>query len=141
MHVHLPGFFMAAELLKIHPINPEARKLDRVVTIFKQGGIVIYPTDTIYGIGCDLLNRRAIERLCHILGIKPHKLNLSFICADISQISEYVRRMDTPVFKLLKKNLPGPFTFIFESSSKLPRILDSNKKTVVVRIPDHDIFH
>lgn len=130
---------MAAELLKIHPLNPEGRKIDRVVTVLRQGGIVIYPTDTIYGIGCDLLNRKAVEQLCRILDIKPQKLDLSFICHDLSQISEYVRRMDTPVFKLLKKSLPGPFTYIFESSSKVPRVLDVNKKTVGVRIPGHAI--
>ena len=130
---------MAAELLKIHPLNPEGRKIDRVISVLKKGGIVIYPTDTIYGIGCDLLNRKAIEHLCFILNIKPQKLDLSFICYDLSQISEYVRRMDTPVFKLLKKSLPGPFTFIFESSSKVPRVLDVNKKTVGVRIPNHAI--
>jgi tRNA threonylcarbamoyl adenosine modification protein (Sua5/YciO/YrdC/YwlC family) len=130
---------MPATLLKIHPVNPEARKIERVIAVLKQGGIIIYPTDTIYGIGCDLMNRKAIERLCLILGIKPQKLNLSFICSDISQISDYVRRMDTPVFKILKKNLPGPYTFIFESSSKVPKILDSNKKTVGIRIPAHAI--
>lgn len=130
---------MAAELLKIHPLNPEMRKIDRAVSVFKEGGIVIYPTDTIYGIGCDLMNRKAIERLCRILDIKPQKLNLSFICRDISQISEYVRKIETPQFKVLKKNLPGPFTFIFEASSKVPRVLDVNKKTVGVRIPNHQI--
>ena len=130
---------MAAELVKIHPQNPEPRKIERAVNVFKDGGIVIYPTDTIYGIGCDLMNRKAIERLCRILDIKPHKLNLSFICKDISQISEYVRKMETPQFKLLKKSLPGPFTFIFESSTKVPKILDANKKTVGVRIPQHQI--
>ena len=130
---------MAAEILKIHPLNPEPRKIERAVNVFKDGGIVIYPTDTIYGIGCDLMNRKAIERLCNILGIKPHKLNLSFICKDLSQISEYVRKMETPQFKLLKKSLPGPFTFIFESSTRVPKILDTNKKTVGVRIPDHRI--
>lgn len=130
---------MAAEILKIHPMNPEPRKIERAVSVFKEGGIVIYPTDTIYGIGCDLMNRKAIERLCKILDIKPHKLNLSFICKDLSQISEYVRKMETPQFKLLKKSLPGPFTFIFESSTRVPKILDTNKKTVGVRIPDHQI--
>jgi tRNA threonylcarbamoyl adenosine modification protein (Sua5/YciO/YrdC/YwlC family) len=128
---------MAAELLKIHPINPETRKIERVVSKLKDGGIVIYPTDTIYGIGCDLFNKKAVEKLCHILAIKPQKLNLSFICADISQISEYVKRLDTPVFKILKKHLPGPYTFILESSSKVPKVLDVNKKTVGIRIPDH----
>src|SRR5690348_9211947 len=130
---------MAAEFLKIHPANTEARKIARVVDTLKNGGIVIYPTDTVYGIGCDLLNRRSIERLCRILDIKPQKLDLSFICSSLSEISEYVRRMDTPVFKLLKKNLPGPYTFILESSSKVPKILDINKKTVGIRMPDHAI--
>ena len=130
---------MAAELLSIHPVNPEPRKINRVVDFLKNGGIIVYPTDTIYGIGCDLLNRRAVERLCHITEVKPQKLNLSFICNDLSHISEYVKRLDTPQFKILKKLLPGPFTFIFESSSRVPKILDVNKKTVGIRIPAHAI--
>ena len=101
---------MAAELLKIHPQNPEGRKVAHVVDVLRKGGIVIYPTDTIYGIGCDLMNRKSIERLCRIMDIKPQKLDLSFICNDLSHISEYVKRLDTPVFKVLKKSLPGPGT-------------------------------
>jgi len=130
---------MPATLISIHPGNPEERKINQVVDVLRNGGIVIYPTDTIYGIGCDLMNRKAVERLCRVLGIKPQKLNLSFICQDLSHVSLYVRRMDTPVFKLLKKALPGPYTFILESSSKVPRILEINKKTVGIRIPDHPI--
>jgi len=130
---------MPAEFLKIHPQNPEMRKINRVVDVLRDGGIIIYPTDTIYGIGCDLMNRKAIERLCKIIDIKPNKLDLSFICNDISQISEYVKRIDTAVFKVLKKSLPGPFTFILESSSRVPKILDVNKKTVGIRIPNHTI--
>ena len=130
---------MAAELLKIHPQNPEARKINHSVEVLRKGGIVVYPTDTVYGIGCDLINRRAVERLCQIIGTKPQKLNLSFICNDLSHISEYVKRIDTPFFKILKKTLPGPFTYIFESSSNVPKILDVNKKTVGIRIPDHSI--
>jgi tRNA threonylcarbamoyl adenosine modification protein (Sua5/YciO/YrdC/YwlC family) len=130
---------MTAELMKIHPENPEQRKVLHVVDVLRKGGVIVYPTDTVYGIGCDLMNKKAIERLCRILDIKPHKLNLSFICNDLSHISEYARRIDTPVFKLLKKSLPGPFTFILESSSKVPRILDVNKKTVGIRIPDHKV--
>lgn len=130
---------MTAEFLHIHPKNPEPRKIGRMVEILLRGGIVIYPTDTVYGIGCDLLNRKAIAHLCHILGIKPQKLDLSFICYDLSHISEYARKIDTPIFKLLKKNLPGPFTFILESSSRVPKILDINKKTVGIRVPDHAI--
>ena len=130
---------MIAEFLKIHPENPEERKISQVVKVLKNGGIIIYPTDTIYGIGCDLMNRKSIERLCQIMNIKPQKLDLSFICNDLSHISEYVKRIDTPVFKLLKKALPGPFTFILESNNKVPKILDINKKTVGIRIPDHNI--
>lgn len=130
---------MPAELLKIHPKNPEARKIGRVVEVLLSGGIIVYPTDTIYGIGCSLMNRRSIERLCRTLDIKPQKLDLSFICYDVSQISQYVKRLDTPAFKILKKSLPGAYTFIFESSSQVPKILDVNKKTVGVRIPNHAI--
>ena len=130
---------MAAEFLAIHPINPESRKIKHVVDVLRKGGIIVYPTDTIYGIGCDLMNRKAVERLCHVLEIKPQKLDLSFICQDLSHVSQYVRRIDTPIFKLLKKALPGPYTFILESSSKVPKILEVNKKTVGIRIPDHAI--
>lgn len=130
---------MKAELVKIHPVNPEPRKISHVVEVLARGGIIVYPTDTVYGIGCNLMNRRAVERLCHILNIKPQKMDLSFICSDISEISQYVKRLDTPVFKLLKKSLPGPYTFLFESSSQVPKILDINKKTVGVRIPRHSI--
>ena len=130
---------MPALFLTVHPQNPEPRKIAEAVGTLQNGGILIYPTDTIYGIGCDLLNRRAVERLCKILDIKPQKLHLSFICHDLSQLSTFVRRMDTPVFKILKKSLPGPFTYIFEASAKVPRILDINKKTVGVRIPNHPI--
>ncbi len=130
---------MPAELLKIHPLNPEGRKIQHAVEVLKGGGIIIYPTDTIYGIGCDLMNRKSIERLCQVMNIKPQKLDLSFICNDLSHISEYVKRIDTPVFKILKKALPGPYTFILESSSSVPKILNINKKTVGIRIPDHAI--
>ncbi len=130
---------MAAELISIHPQNPEPRKIYRVVEVLQKGGIVVYPTDTIYGIGCDLLNRRAVERLCQIMDIKPLKLNLSFICNDLSHISEFVKRIDTPVFKILKKKLPGPYTFIFESNTQVPKILGVNKKTVGIRVPNHQI--
>jgi tRNA threonylcarbamoyl adenosine modification protein (Sua5/YciO/YrdC/YwlC family) len=130
---------MKAEYLSIHTVTPEMRKINRVVEVLRDGGIIIYPTDTVYGIGCDLLNRRSVERLCTILEIKPNKLDLSFICHDLSDISTYVKRIDTPVFKLMKRSLPGPYTFILESSHHVPKILDVNKKTVGIRIPDHPI--
>lgn len=130
---------MPAAFIKIHPQNPEARKIDIVVAALREGKIIIYPTDTIYGIGCDLMNKKSIEKLCQIMNIKPQKLDLSFICNDLSHISEYVKRIDTPVFKVLKRSLPGAFTFILESNNKVPKILDVNKKTVGIRIPDHPI--
>jgi tRNA threonylcarbamoyl adenosine modification protein (Sua5/YciO/YrdC/YwlC family) len=113
--------------------------MNRVIEVLQKGGVIVYPTDTIYGIGCDLINKRAVERLCDIEGVKPQKMNLSFICNDLSHISEYVRNLQTPEFKILKRLLPGSFTFIFESNSNVPKILGVNKKTVGIRIPDHRI--
>lgn len=130
---------MAAEFIKLYEEATERDKVEHIVKTLRTGGVIIYPTDTIYGIGCDLFNRKAIDKVCRIKKIKPKNLNLSFICHDISQISEYVRRMDTPLFKILKKTLPGPFTFIMESSSRVPKLLDVNKKTVGVRIPNNNI--
>lgn len=128
---------MKAERVKIHPDNPQISKINHVVEVLKNGGIVIYPTDTIYGIGCDIFNPKAVERISRLKGVKPDQL--SFICYDLSHISEYVRQLNTPVFKMMKKALPGPFTFILNSSSKVPKILNTKKKTVGIRIPDHNI--
>lgn len=130
---------MAAELLKIHPDNPEPRKIAKVVEVLRNGGVIIYPTDTIYGIGCDIFDQRAVERVCQIKGVKADKTQLSFICQDISHISEYVRSLSTPVFKVMKKALPGPYTFLLESSTKVPKIINAKKKTVGIRVPDHNI--
>ncbi len=130
---------MAAEFIKLYEENPQRTKIEHIVDVLKKGGVIIYPTDTIYGIGCDLFNRKAIDRVRRIKGIKPKKFNLSFICNDISQVAEYVRRIDNQAFKVMKKSLPGPFTFIFETSSKVPKILETNKKTVGVRIPANNI--
>jgi tRNA threonylcarbamoyl adenosine modification protein (Sua5/YciO/YrdC/YwlC family) len=130
---------MSAELIRIHPDNPDMRKIERVVEILRDGGVIIYPTDTVYGIGCDIFNQKAIERILRIKGLKMKNANLSFICYDLSHISEYTRHLSTPVFKVMKKALPGPFTFILESSSRVPKILNTNKKTVGIRVPDHNI--
>ncbi len=107
--------------------------------VLRNGGLVIYPTDTVYGIGCDIFNSRALDRLKMLKGIKGKDLNLSFICYDLSQLSEYARHVETPVFKLMKKCFPGPYTFILESSSKVPKILNAKKKTVGIRVPDNNI--
>lgn len=131
---------MAAELLRIHPVNPEQRKIRHVVDVLSRGGLIVYPTDTVYGIGCDLMNKKAIDRLCQALGLKPQKqLNLSFMCHDLSQVSEYARRIETPVFKMMKRAFPGPFTFILDAGGKVPKVIEGNKKTVGIRIPDHPV--
>jgi len=130
---------MSAELIRIHPDNPDRRKIDQVVKILKEGGVIIYPTDTVYGMGCDIFNQKAIEKILRIKGLKMKSANLSFICYDLSHISEYTRHLSTPVFKVMKKALPGPFTFILEASSRVPKILHANKKTVGIRVPNHNI--
>lgn len=125
-------------LTKIYPENPNEREIQRVVDILKDGGLVIYPTDTVYAIGCDAMNVRAVEKICQIKGINPNKSNLSIICYDMSNISEYAK-VDNQTFKLMKKNLPGPFTFILNTTSELPKIY-KNRKTVGIRIPDNSII-
>jgi tRNA threonylcarbamoyl adenosine modification protein (Sua5/YciO/YrdC/YwlC family) len=129
---------MSAILLKLYPQNPELKKILQVVQAMKDGAIVIYPTDTVYGLGCDIHNQKAVERVCQIKGIKPGKIDLSFICYDLSHISEYAN-VNTAAFKVMKKALPGPFTFILPSSHNVPRILHTPKKTVGIRIPDNSI--
>jgi tRNA threonylcarbamoyl adenosine modification protein (Sua5/YciO/YrdC/YwlC family) len=130
---------MAAEFIKLYPENPDIRKVGRIVDILRDGGIIIYPTDTVYGMGCDIHNQRAIERIARIKGIKPKHHNFSFICYDLSNISEYTRALSTPVFKIMKKALPGPYTFILEANNNVPKILNTNKKTVGIRVPNHSI--
>ena len=125
-------------MIRIYNENPNPREVEKVVAILRDGGIVVYPTDTLYGIGCDALNVRAVEKICDLKGINPQKSNLSIICNDLSIISEYAR-VSTPVFKLMKRNLPGPFTFILPTTSSLPKIY-KKKKTVGIRVPDNNII-
>ena len=126
-------------LLRIHPVDPQPRLIRQVVEILRSGGIIIYPTDTIYGIGCDILQADAIERICRLKGIDSHKANLSFICNDLSHLSEYTKPISTPTFRLLKEHLPGPYTFILPASKLVPKILQSKKSTIGLRIPDNSI--
>src|ERR1700741_3839647 len=126
-------------LLQIHPDNPNPRHIATVVECLKDGGVVIYPTDTIYGIGCDINQSRAVERVCKIKGINTEKANLSFICHDLSHISDFTRQLETPVYKVMRKALPGPFTFILEANNNVPKLFRSKKKTVGIRIPDNNI--
>lgn len=125
-------------LIKIYPENPNPREIDKVIEVLRDGGLVIYPTDTVYAIGCDALNVRAVEKICQMKGINPQKSNLSIICYDLSNLSEYAK-VNNAAFKLMKKNLPGPFTFILPTSSELPKIY-KNRKEVGIRVPDNNII-
>ena len=131
---------MAARFLKLYENNPDPRKVMEVTEALRDGEVVIYPTDTVYGIGCDAFNNKAVEKLCQIKGIKPEKSQFSLICRDISEVSNYVKHIDTPVFKLMKKAIPGPFTFIFEASNSVPKILKLKKKTIGIRITSNLII-
>ncbi|TKC06269.1 L-threonylcarbamoyladenylate synthase [Pedobacter frigoris] len=126
-------------LIKIYPENPNPKAIEQVVEILKKGGIIIYPTDTVYGLGCDITNQKAIEKICRLRGIKPEKANFSFICSDLRHISDFIKPIDTTVFRVLKKALPGPFTFILNANNNVPKLLSSNKKTVGIRVPDNNI--
>ncbi|QPH39475.1 L-threonylcarbamoyladenylate synthase [Pedobacter endophyticus] len=126
-------------LIKIYPENPNQRAIQQVVEVLRKGGLIIYPTDTIYGLGCDITNPKAIEKIARIRGIKPEKANFSFICHDLSHISDFIKPIDNTTFRILKKALPGPFTFIFNANNNVPKLLSSNKKTVGIRVPDNNI--
>lgn len=126
-------------LIHIHPDNPQERNIKTVVDTLRKGGVIIYPTDTIYGLGCDIYNVEAIERICKIKNIDPKKAQLSFVCSDLSQLSTFSKAIDTPVFRILKRALPGPYTFILEASKQVPKMLKTKKDTVGLRVPDHII--
>lgn len=127
-----------AEFIKIYEDNPSEAAIKKVVDVLKSGGLVIYPTDTVYGLGCDITNTRALERIAKIKGIKLEKANFSFVCSDLSNLSDYVRQIDTSTFKILKRTLPGPYTFILPGSNDLPKEF-RKKKTVGIRVPDNEI--
>lgn len=125
-------------LVKIYPENPNQKEIDKVVKVLQDGGLVIYPTDTVYAIGCDALNVRAVEKICQMKGVNPQKSNLSIICYDLSNLSEYAK-VNNAAFKLMKRHLPGPFTFILPTSSELPKIY-KKRKEVGIRVPDNMII-
>lgn len=127
-------------IIRIHPDNPDDRNVQRVVDCLQDGGIVVYPTDTVYGIGCDITNQQAVEKILRFKDINLKKTNLSFICYDMSHVSDYVRPLDNDVYKLMKRNLPGAFTFVLNANSNVPKLFRTNKKTVGVRIPDNKII-
>ncbi|MDF0717365.1 L-threonylcarbamoyladenylate synthase [Muricauda sp. 334s03] len=127
-----------AELIKLYEENPNPKQVEKVVNVLRKGGLVIYPTDTVYGLGCDITNSKALQRIARIKGVKLDKANWSFICADLSNLSDYVRQIDSTTFKILKRTLPGPYTFILPGNNNLPKDF-KKKKTVGIRVPDNGI--
>jgi tRNA threonylcarbamoyl adenosine modification protein (Sua5/YciO/YrdC/YwlC family) len=127
-----------AQFIKIYPQNPNEKEIAKIVKVLQDGGVIIYPTDTVYGLGCDITNNKALERVAKIKGIKLEKANFSFVCSDLSNISDYVKQIDTSTFKILKRSLPGPYTFILPGNNNLPKAF-KNKTTVGIRVPDNSI--
>ncbi|MGC4037840.1 MAG: L-threonylcarbamoyladenylate synthase [Chitinophagaceae bacterium] len=126
-------------LIHVHPDNPQPRQIKTIVETLREGGIVIYPTDTIYGLGCDIFQQKAIEKICRIKNVDPRKAQLSFVCYDLSHLSDFAKQLPTSTFRLLKEYLPGPYTFILPASKMVPKILQSKKDTIGLRIPDNNI--
>ncbi len=126
-------------LFEINPRNPDKRKIKQTAQILNDGGLIIYPTDTIYGLGCDIFNQKAYEKICRIKGLKPEKANFSFICKDISDIANYTQPFTNEVYKLMKRTLPGPFTYILKANKNIPKMFKNKKRTVGIRIPDNAI--
>ena len=126
-------------LLRIYPENPNPKEIKKVVDCLRNGGVIIYPTDTVYGIGCDVNNKKAMERVCRIKGLDLKKHNLSFVCYDLSQIAAFTKQLTTSTFKLMKKTLPGPYTFILEANNSIPKLFKNSKKEIGIRIPDNNI--
>ena len=126
-------------LLRIYPENPNPKEIKKVVDCLKNGGVIIYPTDTVYGIGCDVNNKKAMERVCRIKGLDLKKHNLSFVCYDLSHIAAFTKQLTTSTYKLMKKTLPGPYTFILEANNSIPKLFKNSKKEIGIRIPDNNI--
>src|SRR5450631_4656615 len=125
--------------LHVHPENPQERNIQTITECLLSGGVIIYPTDTIYGLGCDIYQQKAVERICKIKNVDPQKAQLSFICRDLSNLSDYTKSIDTPLYRVLKNHLPGPYTFILPASKEVPKLLKSKKDTVGIRVPDNVI--
>ncbi|MDZ4839709.1 MAG: L-threonylcarbamoyladenylate synthase [Bacteroidota bacterium] len=128
-----------AQIIKVYPDNIAPRHLKLIIDTLKEGGIIIYPTDTLYSVGCDMLNQNAIERLCQIIGKKPETANLSIICYDLSNMSQFSTPIEDSIFKLMKRCLPGPYTFILKANNNVPKLFKNKKKTIGIRVPDNNI--
>jgi len=127
-------------LVRLFNENPNHREIRKIAEVLRRGGLIIYPTDTVYGLGCDITNQKAVEKVARLKGVKIEKSNFSFICSDFSHLSDYTRPIPSHIFKLIKKNLPGPFTFILEANNNVPKYFKGKKKTVGIRIPDNNII-
>lgn len=125
--------------IELFPNNIDLRKLRIITECLKDGGLIIYPTDTVYGLGCDVFNRDAVEKVCRLKKVKPEKMNFSFVCYDLSHISEYTLNLATPTYKLMKRCLPGPYTFILNANNAIPKLFKNNKRTIGIRVPDNQI--
>jgi tRNA threonylcarbamoyl adenosine modification protein (Sua5/YciO/YrdC/YwlC family) len=136
----LPETALIFMLLKIHPETPGQRQVQKAVEILRNGGVIIFPTDTVYGLGCDVFNHKAVEKVARIKGVNLEKANFSFICHNLSHLTDYAKHVNNPTFKLMKQCLPGPYTFILEAGSNVPRIFRNRKKTIGIRVPDNAII-
>lgn len=128
-------------LVELHPQNPDPRKVKQVVDCLLKGGVIIYPTDTVYGMGCSIEHPEAIEKICRIKGIDSQKVNLSFLCNNLSHLSDYTKAISTPLYRFLKQYVPGPYTFILEANKKVPKLLRTRKDTVGIRVPNNVVSH
>lgn len=126
-------------LIRIHHQTPDPRQIAKVVEVLRDGGVIIYPTDGVYAFGCDITKSKAVERVARLKGIKPEKADFSFVFADLSHLTDYTRPVDTPVYKLMKSCLPGPYTFILNANNSIPKLFKNNKRTIGIRIPDNNI--
>lgn len=126
--------------IRLYEENPNPKHIRQIVDVLKSGGIIIYPTDTVYGLGCDITKQKAVEKIAQLKGIKPSKANFSFICQDLSHLSSYALPLDNNIFKMLKRNLPGPFTFILKANNNIPKLFKNNKRTIGIRVPDNNII-
>ncbi|MFT4521329.1 MAG: tRNA threonylcarbamoyl adenosine modification protein (Sua5/YciO/YrdC/YwlC family) [Bacteroidia bacterium] len=132
---------MSAERILLHRTTPDLRKIQILVDALQAGAIIIIPTDTIYALACDMENKKGVDQICKLLGKKPNKTNLSLLCKDLSELSLYCRQIQNPVFKLMKRLMPGPYTFILTANNHIAKVFRDNKKTVGIRVPDHDVVH
>ncbi len=131
--------YLYTMLVRVNALQPDDKALERIVKCLREGGVIIYPTDTVYALGCDITQAKGIEKVCRLKGIKPEKSNFSFVCSDMSHLSEFTSAIPNQIFRVMKRALPGPYTFILEANNRVPKLLKQNKKTVGIRVPDNAV--